>query len=251
MVCCQSREGVRIVGDSLSNFGSFELVMVGSWLPHLWKNDESYSNGESVDIIIIKFTRLIGGQDIFSIPEFGPIADFLNNSQRGLMFDKKTIKKVHPHLLNMFDGDGIDKIISLQIVLKILSDSENHINLASPEFALPTSISQENRLSKVINFISENYTDEISLDKLAEEAAMTPSSLCRFFKNRTNKTIFQLINEFRIGKACQMLISGNMSISEICFNSGFNSLTSFNRVFKDLKKVNPKKYKENYKILKI
>jgi AraC-like DNA-binding protein len=244
-------EGVRIVGDSLSHFRPVQLVLVGSWLPHLWKNDELHLNDDSVDRIVIKFTRLIGGQDIFSIPEFEGIVNLLSQSQRGLIFGEKTISKVHKILLDMSTCDGATKIINLQLVLKILSENNDYNYLASQEFTLPTSVSGENRLSRVINYISENFTNEISLVELARVAAMTPSSLCRFFKNRTNKTVFQFINEFRIGKACQMLISGNLSITEICFNSGFNSLTSFNRVFKDLKKVSPRKYKENYNILKM
>lgn len=57
------------------------------------------------------------------------------------------------------------------------------------------------------------------------------------------------LSEFRIGKACQMLISGDQSMTEICFNSGFNSLTTFNRVFKDLKKMTPGACKERYRPL--
>jgi len=242
-------EGVRIVGDSLSNFRATQLVLVGSWLPHLWKNVESNQNDETVDIIIIKFSRFIGGQEIFSIPEFYEISNLLNQSSRGLAFGEKTVKKVHKLLLNMSTSDGSDKIINLLLVLKLLSEVDDYKMLSSSEFTLPTSISGENRLSRIINFISNEYANQIALEDLAKEAAMTTSSLCRFFKSRTNKTIFQFINEFRIGKACQLLISGNQSVTEVCFNSGFNSLTTFNRVFKEYKRVTPSKYKEKYREL--
>lgn len=242
-------EGVRIVGDSLSNFGPPQLVLVGPWLPHLWKNVESGQSNSSVDIIVVKFNRLINGQDIFSVPEFSEILNLLNQAGQGLLFGGKTISKVHEHLLQLPKCKGANRLIKLMLILKLLSEKNYFKVLSSPDFTLPVSVKGETRLSSIINFISENFTNHIGLEELADEVAMTPSSLCRFFKNRTNKTIFQFVNEFRTGKACQMLISGNLSVSEICFNSGFNSLTTFNRVFKNLKKISPKEYKKRYQIL--
>jgi AraC-like DNA-binding protein len=242
-------EGLRIVGDSLSNFGPPQLALVGPWLPHLWKNVESPEDDVSVDLIIVKFNQLLSGWDIFSLPEFEGIFNLLKLSKQGLIFGENTIALVHQILFDLSKAEGAEKIIHLLNVLKILSESEDFETISSPDFMIPTTVLGENRLSRIINFISNNFTKEISLDELALEAAMTPSSLCRFFKNRTNKTIFQFINEFRISKACQMLIPGNKSVSEICFESGFNSLTTFNRVFKELKKNTPREYKEKYRIL--
>lgn len=244
-------EGLRIVGDSLSNFGPPQLAIIGPWLPHLWKNVESPEEDVQVDLIIVKFNQLFSGQDLFSLPEFEGIAHLLKLAKQGLIFGENVISLVHQILFDLSKAEGAGKIIHLLNVLKILSESEDYETISSPGFMLPTTVSGENRLSRIINFISNNFTKEISLDELAHEAAMTPSSLCRFFKNRTNKTIFQFISEFRISKACQMLIAGNKSVSEICFESGFNSLTTFNRVFKDLKKNTPREYKEKYRVFNV
>lgn len=242
-------EGVRIVGDNLSNFGSPQLALIGPWLPHLWKNVESQNEEISTDIIVIKFNRLISGQDIFSIPEFEGIADLLKKSQQGLLWGPDTISRADKLLKKIPECNAPDRIITFFNVLNLLSESDDFDRLSSAEFTLPTTVAGETRLSRIINYISEHFTSEISLDELATVSAMTISSLCRFFKNRTNKTISQFVNEFRVGKACQMIISGNLSISEICFQSGFNSLTTFNRVFKQMKKVTPREYKEKYRIL--
>jgi AraC-like DNA-binding protein len=242
-------EGIRIIGDNLSNFSPPQLALVGSFVPHLWKNIEISPDNQEVDIVVIKFNRIIGGQDIFSIPEFQEISELLKKSYRGLLFGKITIKKLHALLIEISTTEGPDKIIKLLQILKLLSEAQDVENIASSGYIPPQYATGDNRLNKIIDYISNNFTQQINLIDLANIVAMTPSSLCRYFKNKTNKTIFQFINEFRIGKACQMLICGDQSIIEICYNSGFNSLTSFNRDFREYKKVTPRKYKENYRTL--
>jgi len=242
--------GIGIVGDNISNFRPPKLVLTGQWLPHVWKNDESHEGEGSVDVVIIKFTRHFNNQEIFSLPEFSAIAEMLERSQRGISFGKLTMAKVKDLLEKVPDKRDASSIITMLNILNILSQSKDYKLLATPEFTLPITLYGENRLNRIINYISENYHKPIDLKALADEAAMTRSSVCRFFKNRTNKTIFQFINEFRIGKACQLLITGNHSISEICFTTGFNSITSFNRVFKNYKKVTPGEFKKHYKKLR-
>ena len=130
--------------------------------------------------------------------------------------------------------------------MQLLSEENNYQYLASENFSSKLSVKGEDRTQKVIDYISNNYTKDISLDDLAEVAFMTTNSFCRFFKSRTGKTAFQFIREFRINKACQMLINGEKSIADICYDTGFNSFSSFNRIFKNLKNISASEYKSKY-----
>ena len=104
---------------------------------------------------------------------------------------------------------------------------------------------EEDRLQNVIDYISKNYFKDISLQDLSDLSYMTTNSFCRFFKNKTEKTAFEFIREYRINKACQMLMNGRKSISQTCYETGFSSFSSFNRVFKQLKKVSAKRVQKN------
>lgn len=241
-------KGTRVVGDNLSEFIKNDLVLVGAGLPHLWKNSEEVEL-EGLDAIVIKFDTKHSGFGLLSTHEFCAIKKLINLSQSGVKFSRSAAKKVHDLLIAMPNADGAMQIILLLQVLNILAKCEDNSVLVSAEFALPSSFSEEQRLSKIIDYITKSYSEQVTLEQISQEAAMTPNSLCRFFKNRTNMTIFQYINDFRIGKACELLIDGNLSVSEICFEAGFNSLTSFNRVFKDLKKETPREFKQKYQIL--
>jgi len=242
-------EGLRIIGDNMNHFSGSELVMIGSGLPHLYKNHEKDKNS-SADYIIVKFTDQFRNTPLLSLPEFTNIANFINLSKRGIIFSESTINKVKKPLIKLAESTGADRIINLLVVLKILSEETNNQFIASEDFHLKIGSKGEGRIQKVIDFIGDNYYQDITLEGLAEVANMTTNSFCRYFKSRTGKTAFEFIREYRVNKACQMLINGKKTITDICFDTGFNSFSSFNRIFKNLKNISATEYKNKYVSLK-
>jgi AraC-like DNA-binding protein len=242
--------GMRIVGDHISNFQKGELVLVGEWLPHLWRNDEGTAKDSTVDFIVVKFPKTLDGVDLFSLPELSSIKRLLKESNRGLFFSKDIRSSVHKKLLQLSTSTSSEKLISFLSVLQKLAGSTDHKHLTGPSFSIPREVAGENRLHKVINHISTNYAQNITLDDISKIAAMTPPAFCRFFKARTNKTFSLFLNEVRISKACQLLINGESSIKRICYEVGFSSLTNFNRTFKNFKGISPSSYRDSYSIFR-
>jgi len=238
-------EGVRIVGDHMDHFNENELVFIGSGVPHLFKNEDE-NEAANVDYIVLKFHPLLNGLPLFTLPEFSKIQHFLNISNRGILFSQKTVSKIKGLLTELTESNNAPRIINLFQVLHILSEEQDYQFLSSENFSLKSSTKGESRIQKVIDYIGENYTQDITLEHLSEVAFMTTNSFCRYFKSRTGKTAFQFIREYRVNKACQMLINGEKSISEICFDTGFNSFSTFNRIFKSLKKYSASEYKSKY-----
>jgi len=238
-------EGVRIVGDNIDHFSGSELVMMGGGLPHLFKNQEKEENS-AADFIVVKFKDIFGETSFFSLPEFSDILHLIEISKRGIIFSKSTINKIRKPLITLSESQGADRIINLIVVLNILSKETDYKFMASEGFHLKNSSKGEDRIQKVINYIGDNYIKDISLEDLADVSYMTTNSFCRYFKSRTGKTAFQFIREFRVNKACQMLINGKKSIAEICYDIVFNSLSSFNIIYKNLKHVSVSEYKGKY-----
>jgi AraC-like DNA-binding protein len=237
--------GIRIVGDNMNHYGDNELVFIGRNLPHLFKNEEN-NEPETVDYIVVRFNDLFSEQSFFSIPEFSQISQFLKLANRGIIFSKETTHKISKQIIKLSESAGADRIINLMIILKTLSNEKYFQLLASETFSLKSSTKGEERIQKVINYITDNYMKDLTLVILSEMAFMTTNSFCRYFKARTGKTVFQFIRQFRVNKACQMLINGEKSISDICFDTGFNSLSTFNRIFKSLTSISASEYKSKY-----
>lgn len=99
------------------------------------------------------------------------------------------------------------------------------------------------RIDKIISFINSNYTRSLKLDEIAEMANMNSSAFCRFFKDAMEKTFLQYVADMRIGYACKLLTIGDMEVSQIAVECGFDSIPHFNRTFKQLTGLTPTQYR--------
>ncbi len=99
------------------------------------------------------------------------------------------------------------------------------------------------RLEKVFQYIEENFDREIDLKGIAKVANYSPYHFTKFFKDVTGMTFLQYLNNYRIKKAERLLLEMDESITNISFKCGFNSIKTFNRVFKELNKCSPTEFK--------
>lgn len=100
------------------------------------------------------------------------------------------------------------------------------------------------KLSRVMKYIDQNFTEEISLDKLAAVAGYSKYHFSRIFKKYHNMSTVQYISRKRIKLAERLLIDPELSITEVAMRSGFSSLTTFNRIFKMEKQCTPTEFKK-------
>ena len=100
------------------------------------------------------------------------------------------------------------------------------------------------RLEQVFKFVEENYARPLTLREVAEVANFSVYHFTRFFKDITGMTFLQYLNSYRISKAVNDLAKSEDSITEVAFRSGFESIKTFNRVFKQLKGCSPTEYKK-------
>lgn len=243
----ENAEGVkRIVGDSVEVIGSYDMVLItGENLEHVW---EQYScKSDNIREITIQFSPTLFSGDLVSKTQFDSIRKMLIDGKNGLSFPMKAIMSVYP-LLDTLSADksGFQSFVDFFTILYKLSISEGIKKLASSSFVKIDHSSDSRRVQKIQDYIDNNYQKDISLNDMAEMIGMSISSFSRFFKLRTGKTLSEYLIDVRLGVASRMLVNTMSGVAEICYDSGFNNLSNFNRVFKKKKGCTPKEFRENY-----
>jgi AraC-like DNA-binding protein len=102
----------------------------------------------------------------------------------------------------------------------------------------------QKRIKRAIAFMEENYSDGISLEQIARAAFLSSYHFCRLFRKQMGITCSRYLSILRIRKAKELLSQTELSVTEICYEAGFNSLTHFERVFKKLEGVTPSAYRQ-------
>ena len=123
--------------------------------------------------------------------------------------------------------------------------TSNETELIDSQFSADKlSMLDAERLQKVYRYIIENYQNDIDLDSISAVAHLTPTAFCRYFKKMTRKTLIDVVTEFRVKHACQLLGSTEKAVSDICFESGFGNISYFNKEFKKAMGHSPLKYRK-------
>ena len=236
----------RIVGDSNEVIGDYDLVLITSPdLEHVWEQNTCTS--DDIREMTIQFYLDLGDDGFLSRNPFFSLRKMLKEARKGLSFPMDAIMRVYQQLDTLSSvKDGFYAVIQFMSVLYELSRCEGARTLATSSYAKIEVESDSRRVLKVKNFISKNYMDDIRLATLADIAGMSPSAFSRFFKLHTGRNLSDYIIEMRLGYASRMLVDTAKSIAEISFQSGFNNLSNFNRIFKKRKGCSPSEFRENY-----
>lgn len=247
----ENAEGLRrIVGDSMEVIGKYDLTLIaGADLEHVWEQHDCTS--KNIREITIQFSSDIFFGNFIHKNQFNSIRTMLANAKKGISFPMESIMRIYPILDKLAaEKEGFYAVIKFLTLLYELSVCEDYRTLASSSFAQFDDNSESRRVLKIYEYISVNYKKIIRLEDLAHLVGMTPTAFSRFFKLRTGKTITEYIIDIRLGHATRLLLDTTHSISEVCYECGFNNLSNFNRIFKKKKDCSPKEFRENFKKIK-
>lgn len=242
----------RVVGDSSEVIDNLDLVLITSPdLEHVWEQYECKS--EDIHEVTVQF-RLNFDLDTspFRFSSYKSIYNMLIRAQRGLAFPPEAIMLVYQRLARLSSiEEGFIAVQEFFSILYELSKFDDARELASSSFAKVEVVSESKRILKVKNYIDEHYKDDLSLEQLADLVGMTPTAFSRYFKQRTAKNISEYIVDIRLGHAARLLVDTSDSVSEICWATGFNTLSNFNRLFRKRKGCSPTEFREKYQKTKV
>ena len=242
--------GTRCVGDSISSFQEGDITFLGSNIPHIFRSHPEYFNEKSkkkVKATVLYFSDEFINSGFFQLREMGAINELLQLSKRGILITGSSKKEVAKRLRKIVKGEGVNRLLDFISLLNYIASKGEYEVLSSIGFTSTLDKQDLSRLNKISDYLLKNFQKTITLNDVSKVANMSSAAFCRYFKDRTNKTLITFLNEIRIGHACKLLIENkNMNISEICYECGFNNLTNFNIQFRKLKNMNPMLYRDTY-----
>lgn len=235
--------GKRQIGSSISYFKKGDLVMIGSNLPHCGLTNENTKNDFE---IVIQFKPDFLGEAIWKTPEMNKVINLINTSRSGIVFGDDTKKYLEKKIISMHNASSLKKLAKLLDILNELANTDDYTILNAGKYYLQTQVEDNERINVIFNFIKNNFREQITLEEVSDIANMTIPSFCRYFKKITNKTFTQFVNEYRIIHSQKLLAEQPMSITEICYESGFNNFSYFNRTFKEYTQKSPSEYRKEF-----
>ena len=238
--------GKRRIGSHISYYTEGDLILIGSNLPHCGFTDKFTGNKNE---ILVQMKSDFLGESFFNIPEMKKIQNLLEVAKGGIAFSGSTKQILGDKMEDLDNQNDFERILSILHILNELALSDEFKVLNAEGFSLETEVKDNDRINIIFNFVKNNFQEDIPLIEIADMVSMTVPSFCRYFKKITNKTFVQFVNERRLVHASKLLTEQTMSISEVCFECGFNNFSHFNKSFKAFTGQNPSDYRKQLKTI--
>lgn len=202
--------------------------------------DRLYSSGEA-----IQFSPQLFPSSLLNLPDYAHISELLSKSQYGIRFYDEGL---YDELLEMMKTFDSSTHTSRLIILLQILDRLHHCK--KTQLLSPTAYSNANRqpeleepIGRIYTYLYNNFREKVVLKDVADFVGQNPTSLCRYFKKSTDKSIFQVLAEIRIEYACRLLANSDLTITEVAFSSGYNTPTLFFEQFQKIIHLTPAEYR--------
>lgn len=228
MVYIPKGEGVRYIDTTITHFSDGDLFILGPNIPH-----NTFYYGRTTDdseqyIIQVGQEKIERISETFK--EFRQLKELLMEAETGICIEHDSKHDIGSLISEMMNYKPTIRLLKLFEILGEIQCSPHKVNLEAGKL-ISSSKGDMERIRKVLDIINDGYQNSISTRSVAKELSMTETSFCRFFVNTTGKTFKTMLNEFRIQRACNLLLTTNLKVNVISIRVGFNSVPHFYKSF--------------------
>ncbi|OEO33253.1 transcriptional regulator [Devosia insulae DS-56] len=239
--------GQRFIGDHIGDYDDGDLVLIGPNLPHTWASRDKRDPAAPHVARVMWFHPDWAEGLTKLLAELRPVADLLARAQRGLKFSNAASDAVRPLIDALFARPPADRLSLLIDILRRLAEDGAATPLASSA-AVPHHSADRTRIDRVLDVIHTHYMEPLSIDALADIAALSPSGLHRMFVRHMRSPVSVYITRLRLGEACALLSGTERPIAHVASDVGYESLANFNRQFKAAKRMTPRQYRQKFAV---
>ncbi len=248
LVLILESRGTRVVGNAMSTFQEGDLSLLGSNLPHVYKNPAEHYLPDSTlraKSIIIHFNPFKWGAVFLQLPESKKFVDLFESAKLGIDLHGSARQDVTRLMHRMLSENGTRRLVSLLDILSIVSDSGEKRYISESVIQGSNPVDTE-RLNAIYTFVANRYDSPIRLQEVADLVHLTKTSFCRFFADRSKRSFSDFLLHFRLQKASEQLVNTSRPVASIAYDCGFRNLAFFNRKFKNKYGIAPKKYRASF-----
>jgi AraC-like DNA-binding protein len=242
LVYIEAATGTRHIGEHISTYETNDLVLIGSNIPHL---NFDYGIKTTYRKVVVHLKKDFTENHFSGVPELNPITQLFEKSKYGLAFSGKVKRQIGEKLFHFEHLNDFQRYIQMLEVLDMLANIPNPELLHKQAYNNKVSEREQGRLRAIYAFVDKNYHKKINLDEVAGISNMSKEAFCRYFKKVSNYTFIEFLNRYRISQSKRILMSGK-SVSDACYQSGFESLSYFNRTFNKVTTENPRDFRKRY-----
>ena len=242
LVYVEAVTGIRHVGQHISSFMESDLVLIGPNVPHL---NFDYGIETEYHQIVVQLKQNFLGDAFKETPEFSKINELFEKAYLGLSFTGETKRTVAKMLEKIQVLPHFEQLLNLLEVFHTLATSREVIELNEKDTSVKLFMDDKIRMGSVYQYIHANYDKDPDVNVVAANVHLSTPAFCRYFKKQTKMTFTDFVNQYRIAQAKTLLLK-DLSVSEVCYEVGFESLSHFNKLFKKLTGQNPSVFKRQY-----
>jgi AraC-like DNA-binding protein len=234
--------GKVFVGDYIGQFEPGHLVLTGPRLPHNWISTDVPPEGVALRDIVLQFSDAPLRQAAALIPELAEALPLLERARHGIEFFGMS-ELARERLAGIKQLHGLRRFAAFTEFLGELVRCADYRLLSAVQLQSFDDDASLAKISAIVDFLSEHYSDGFSMAELCARVGMTESSFSRYFRRATGNTFTDFVNRLRINKACQLLMESDRYITNVCYDVGFNNVANFNRRFLQVKGMTPKEFR--------
>ncbi|WP_136482515.1 helix-turn-helix domain-containing protein [Cognatitamlana onchidii] len=239
-------QGKTHIGSHLSYFNNSQLILIGSNLPHNGFTDRLTANGSETTI---QFKADFLGKDFIDIPEMVNVVSLFERAKKGIRFQIETKAVIGPKIDKLLEYQGLERLIKFLEILNYLASTDDYKLLNADGLAVEAEAQDSAKIGTIFKYVNKNFQSHIALDEIADLVSMTVPAFCRYFKKSTGKTFTQVVNEYRVVHATKLLTESDLSVTDVCYECGFNNFSHFNKTFNDITGKSASSYRKETKML--
>lgn len=239
--------GKIIIDDYVGEAAHGYAYLTGPGLPHMLTRSASTATLEQPSSSHVLWLDQSWIQSlVVTVPALSTVSDMLVRANKGLKLSKATFEALYPLMNGASQLKPVAQFVRVMEILMLLCEDKSAQTLTSRPYCFYVAKDTPilDKLEKAQQFIAEHYHAQISVQDICRHLHMSESSVYRMFEKHFADSFIDYVKNYRLGKACELLVRSNKPVSVVAEKVGFTNLSNFNRQFKAAKNMTPTEFRK-------